>query len=156
VNDARSVASTRSAWLAALSLGLALAALAIDHLLGTERGESESGLADPTTFAVSVGLCLLAAVVVFGWLVPRARSRGPERAAAVGFIASVLSVVPGIAFLWLGFPFVVAGGGVALGLEGRRGGRRWLALAAVVVGAAMMAFGAVAYTVAAIDGISEL
>lgn len=149
-------ASRSSAWIAASSLGLALVAMGIDHLLGTEREDGESGLADPATFAISAVLCLLAAAVVFGWLVPRVRRAGPERSATVGSVLSVLSVVPGIALLWLGFPFVFAGGGVTLGLGGRLSARRRLAFAAIGIGTALLVFGAVAYTVLAIDGVSQL
>jgi hypothetical protein len=44
---------------------------------------------------------------------------------------------------------VLAGGGIALGLLGRRSERRRLATAAVVVGAIVVVFGAGAYAVAA-------
>jgi hypothetical protein len=143
-------------WIGVATLLLALGAMAVDHLLGTEREEGETGLADPLTFGVSAVLCLAAAALLFGWLVPRARGAGPERAAATGLVCSVLGILPGVAFLWLGFPFVVAGAGIELGLDARRGARRRLALVAVALGSALVAFGAVAYAYAAVDGISEL
>jgi hypothetical protein len=130
--------------------------MAVDHLLGTDRDEGDSGLADPATFAISAALCLAAAALLFGWLVPRTRRAGPGRAAAVGFACSVLSVLPGVGFVWLGFPFVVAGAGIELGLDARSGARRRLALVAVTLGSALVVFGAVAYAYEAVVGISEL
>ena len=143
-------------WVGVVSLAVALAAMAVDHLLGTDREEGETGLVDPATFAISAALCLAAAALLFGWLIPRTRRAGAGRAAVVGLACSVLSVLPGIGFVWLGFPFVVAGAGIELGLEARRGARRRLALVAVALGSALVVFGAVAYAYAAVDGISEL
>jgi hypothetical protein len=139
----------RTTIVAVTSVLVALAAMAVDHLVGTERGEDE-GLVDPTTFTVSAVLSLVVAVLLFGWFVPRERSRGPGRAARSGLVCSVLAVVPGIAVIWLGFPFVVAGAGIALGLEGRQGPRRSEATAAVAVGGLALALGAAAYVVAAV------
>jgi hypothetical protein len=143
-------------WIALLAIFVAIGGMAVDHLLGTEREEGEGGLADPATFAISVLLCLVAAWLCFGWLVPRARRDGTGRAASVALALSLLSVVPGIALLWLGFPLVTAGAGAQLGLESRSGPRRRVALVAVAVGVALIAFGTVAYTYAVVDGISEL
>lgn len=152
----RPLPRARPSWPALVSLVVALGAMAVDHLLGTEQEEGEGGLADPATFAVTAGLCLVTAALVFGWIAPRARARGPERMAAVALACSVLAVVPGAAFAWLGFPFVVAGGGIDLGLEARQGARRRVALVAVVVGVAFLALGVVAYAYAAVEGFSEL
>jgi hypothetical protein len=146
----------RMSWIGFVTLAVALSAMAVDHLLGTDREEGETGLADPATFAISAALCLLAAALLFGWLVPRTRRAGPGRAAVVGLACSVLSVLPGIGFVWLGFPFVVAGSGIELGLDARQGARRRLALVAVALGSALVTFGAVAYAYAAVDGITEL
>ena len=139
----------RTTVVAVTSVLVALAAMAVDHLLGTERDDDE-GFVDPTTFAVSAVLTLAVAAFLFGWFVPRERSRGPGRAARSGLVCSVLAVVPGIAVIWLGFPFVVAGAGMALGLEGRQGPRRAEATAAVVVGGLALALGTAAYVVAAV------
>lgn len=128
---------------------VAVGAMAIDHLLGTDRSGDE-GLVDPAMFAISVVLTLAVAGALFGWLVPRVRRSGPERAARVGLVCSVASLVPGVAFIWVGFPFVVAGAGVALGLEGREGARRHEAKAAIAIGVAALALGAIAYAVAAV------
>jgi hypothetical protein len=139
----------RTTVVALVSVLVALAAMAVDHLVGTERSDDE-GLVDPTTFVISAALSLAAAALLFAWFVPRERSRGPDRAARSGLVSSVLAVVPGIAVIWLGIPFVVAGAGVALGLEGRRGSRRSEATAAVAIGALALALGAAAYAAAAV------
>lgn len=143
-------------WVGFVTLAVALAAMAVDHLLGTGREEGETGVVDPATFAISAALSLAVAALLFGWLVPRTKRAGPRRAAAVGLACSILSVLPGIGLLWLGFPFVVAGTGVELGLDARRGARRRMALVAVALGTALVAFGVVAYAYAAVVGISEL
>jgi hypothetical protein len=114
--------------------------MAIDHLIGTEGGDSDL-LADPLTFAISVALSGAAALVLFGWVVPRATSRGPRRAATIGLVCAVVSVVPGIALLWLGLPFVSAGTGVALGLESWRTEPGRQAAAAVAAGLAVICLG---------------
>ena len=132
-----------------VALVVAVGAMAIDHLVGTERADDD-GLVDPTMFAISAVLSLAFAAVLFGWLVPSELGKGPERAARSGFVCSVASVVPGIAFIWVGFPFVVAGAGLALGLDGRRGRRRIEAAAAVGIGALVLVLGAAAYVVAVI------
>ena len=132
------------------TLLVAVGAMAIDHLVGTERTDDD-GLVDPAMFAISVALSLAVAASLFGWLVPRERRRGPERAARSGLVCSIVSVVPGIAFLWVGFPFVVAGAGLALGLDGRRGTRRVESGAAIGIGGLVLVLGAVAYVVAAVS-----
>lgn len=129
---------------------VAVGAMAVDHLVGTERTDDD-GLVDPTMFAISVVLSLAVAAVLFGWLVPLARRNGPERAARSGLLCSIASVIPGLAFVWVGVPFVVAGAGLALGLDGRRGTRRTEAGAAVVIGSLVLMLGSVAYVVAAVS-----
>jgi hypothetical protein len=133
----------------AISLLVVVLTMAIDHLFGNESGDQDDDQfpVDPAMFAISVGLSLVLAVVLLGWLVPRQRSAGPERAARSGLICSVLSVVPGITLVWVGVPFVVAGAGVALGLEGRAGSRRREATAAVVIGALALTLGTAGYLV---------
>jgi hypothetical protein len=82
------------------------------------------------------------------------KSRGQDRATAVGLACSVLSVLPGVAFLWLGFPFVVAGAGIALGLVGLNGRRRGFAIAAIAAGAILIGFGSALYIVGAASKLS--
>jgi hypothetical protein len=130
-----------------LSLLVVSLTMAIDHLFGNESGGTDDDQfpVDPAMFAISVALSLVVAVVLFAWLVPRERAASRERAARSGLICSVLSVVPGITLVWVGVPFVVAGAGVALGLEGRAGPRRTEATAAVIIGALALTLGTVGY-----------
>ena len=65
----------RIRWIGEAALSVAVVAMAIDHLVGTE-GDDEGGLADPAMFAISVALCGALAIALFGWLVPRVISRG--------------------------------------------------------------------------------
>jgi hypothetical protein len=132
-----------------VALLIAVGAMAVDHLIGTERTDDE-GLVDPAMFSISVVLSLAVAAVLFGWFIPHERRHGPERSARSGLVCSIASVVPGLAFIWVGFPFVVAGAGLALGIEGRSGTRRTEAAAAVVIGALVLVLGSVAYVVAAV------
>jgi hypothetical protein len=125
--------------------------MAIDHLIGTEGDDDGETVADPVTFAISVALSAAAAVFVFRWLVPRATAMGRSRAATTGLICGVTSLVPGVAFLWLGFPFVTAGAAVALGLEGWRGERRGQAAVGLAAGAAVIGLGTVLYLYALLD-----
>jgi hypothetical protein len=140
-----------SASIGAASFAVAVLAMAIDHLVGTEDDGDGGLLADPLTFAVSVAVSGAAALVLFGWLVPRATSTGRPRAATIGLISAIASAVPGIALLWLGVPFVTAGAGVALGLEGRRGERRRQAIVAIAVGLAVLCLGTALYVYALVD-----
>jgi hypothetical protein len=112
---------------------LAVVAMAFDHLdlLGDDFP------ADPAAFFISSALCVALAGVAFGIVIPRVKV-GPdsaERAARQGIVWSVLAVVPGIALVWLGVTFVLAGTGIALGLLGQSGEHGRLAAAAMVVGA---------------------
>jgi hypothetical protein len=133
----------------AVALVVSAGAMAVDHLIGTERSDDETGPVDPAMFGISIALSLATGAVLFAWLVPRERTRGPDRAARSGLLCSILSVVPGVALLWVGVPFVVAGAGVALGLDGRRGTRRLEAMVAVGIGTFLLVAGALAYLVAA-------
>ena len=130
---------------------LALLAMAVDHLMG-----DDPGLEDPPTFLISAGLILGLAALVFGVIIPRAKAATApaRRAARDGLILSVLAVVPGIAALWLGLPFILAGGGVALGLFARRQEPSGLAGAAIVIGTLMLLFGTGAYLMQALDKLS--
>ncbi|CAN5190026.1 hypothetical protein BH09ACT13_BH09ACT13_01850 [soil metagenome] len=118
---------SRAAAIGVAVTALALVAMAFDHLVG-----DDPGLEDPVAFAISAALTLITAAIVFGVVVPRARHE-PDGAAKRGFVLSLVSVL-GIALIWLGVTFVLAGGAIALGLVGRRGARARLATAAVVIG----------------------
>ena len=125
-------------WQSALAAGvtaLAIVAMFFDHMIDVEEGFP----ADPVAFAISAALVLALAAIVFGIVVPRATRDPalPERAATRGFVCSLVSVLslPGV---WLGLPFVLAGGAITLGLLGRASERRRLAIAAIVVGAVVL------------------
>ena len=138
---------SRETWIGVGTLALATAAMAVDHLFGNDPESDDSFPVDPVAFAISVGISALLAAFLFGRVVPRAKARGAEseRTAVHAALCSGLAAVPGLGFLWLGFPLVLAGGGVALGLLGRRSRRRRLATVAIVVGALVVALGAGSY-----------
>jgi hypothetical protein len=140
---------SRELWIGLASIVLAVAAMAVDHLLGED--DSDSGLVDPPAFAITVALSVVAATFLFGRVVPRAQAGGSERAARIGLVCSSLSVVPGFAFFWAGVTFVVAGAGIALGLSGLGGRRRREAIAAIALGLLSSVFGAGFYVVGAVD-----
>lgn len=125
---------------------LAIAAMAVDHLLG-----DDPGLEDPPTFLIAVAITVAVAALVFGRIVPRAKAA--DRAGRDGLILSIVAIVPGIATLWLGPPFAVAGGGLALGLYAWQRNRDRRGAAAILLGGLMLAFGSVAYLVQAVDKI---
>lgn len=136
-------ALSRETWIGFAVTALAVAAMAVDHLMGDDAPILE----DPAAFAISSGLCIALALFVFGRLVPRikASTESAELAAKRGIVLSALAVV-GLPFtLWLGLPFVLGGGGAALGLLGRGGERSRLATVAAVLGALVVVLGAVGY-----------
>lgn len=116
--------------------------MAVDHLMGDDAATLE----DPVTFAISVALCLGLAALVFRSLLPATKAEtAPKRA----FALSTLALVGGPLLFWLGLPFVLAGGGIALGL--RDAVRRRLALAAVVLGLVVIVVGFVGYGIQLVD-----
>jgi hypothetical protein len=141
------VRPSRETWIGVGTLALATAAMAVDHLFGNDPESDDSFPVDLVAFAISVGISALLAAFLFGRVLPRAKARGAEseRTAVHAAVCSGLAAVPGLGFLWLGFPLVLAGGGVALGLLGRRSRRRRLATVAIVVGALVVALGAGSY-----------
>jgi small neutral amino acid transporter SnatA (MarC family) len=130
---------------------LAIVSMAVDHLMG-----DDPGLEDPPTFLIASGLSLALAAIVFLHVIPRAKAAAApaERAARDGLICSALAVVPGIATLWLGLPFILAGGGIALGLSARREEPSRRAIAAIVIGTLVLIAAAGAYLVQAIDKLA--
>ena len=122
---------------------LAVAAMAVDHLMG-----DDPGLEDLPTFLLGSGLTLTLAVIVFGRVVPHAPA-DPAKAATRGLVLSLLSV-PLMVTIWLGLPFVTAGGGVALGLAGRRGRNTRRATVALVIGTGLLLLGCAGYVEQAI------
>ena len=120
----------------AVAIGAAVTALAltinvIDHWLG-----DEPGVDDPVAVVGGALVSLGLAAFLFLRLVPNTQ-HGPEaadEAAKRGLLCSVLGLAT-VPLIFLGFPVVLGGAGVALGLIGLAGTRRRLAIAAIVVGA---------------------
>jgi hypothetical protein len=138
-------APSRETWIGIGVTALAVGAMAVDHLMGDDAPILE----DPLTFVVSTILCVVLAVLLFGRLVPRVTAAldAGERAASWALGLSVAAVVLGPLLFWLGLPFVLAGGGIALGLLGLGSGSRRVALAGVAVGSFVIALGAVGYAI---------
>lgn len=141
---------SRETWIGVGVTALAVAAMAVDHLMGDDRAILE----DPLTFVISSLLCIGLALFVFAWLAPRVKAGAGERAANRAIVLSLLAFVGGPLVFWLGLPFVLAGGGIALGLLGRTSRRRRLALAAVVLGSLVIAVGSVGYGIQFVDKLA--
>jgi hypothetical protein len=87
-----------------------------------------------------VALSAAVAAFVFARVVPRTTaSDDPEELAAKRGLVCGLLAAPSLFLVWLGIPFPVAGGAVALGLVGRRGPRRRRALVALALGVVVLA-----------------
>jgi hypothetical protein len=140
--------SSRNTAIGVAVAALAIAAMAVDHLMGDDPAVLE----DPAAFLMSAGLCIGLAVLVFGWVLPRTRANpDASRRARVAITLAVAAVVGIPLVFWLGLPFVLAGGAVALGLQELRDGRPRLALAAVVLGSLVLVLGTVGYGVQFVD-----
>lgn len=115
---------------------LALAAMAVDHLIG-----DDPGLEDPPAFLISAAVSVIAALLLFGRLIGRIKAapKASERAAKWGLILGLLAV-PSIATSALGLPFIVAGGAIALGTFARSRGARGRATVAIVLGTIVLLF----------------
>jgi hypothetical protein len=115
---------------------LAVAAMVVDHLIP----------GDPIAFLVTSTLALALAAAIFGHIIPRTKANpaASTLAAKRGMVCSLLAVLS-IPALFVGLPFVLGGAGIALGLIGRDGDRKRLAITAVVVGALVVLFSAGVY-----------
>jgi len=122
---------------------LAVGLMAWDHLWGNERGSDDSFPVDPATFFVTLALIVVTALVVFGFTVPRA-VRNPASAHKVALIHSGVALVLALPASWLGFPAVVAGGAIGLGIQALAGAHRRLAVVAIVVGLIVISLAIVA------------
>jgi hypothetical protein len=118
---------------------LAIGLMVWDHLWGNEGGSDDSFPVDPATFSVTLALIVVTALVVFGFTVPRA-VRNPGSVHRVALIHSGIALVLALPASWLGFPAVVAGGGIVLGVQGWAGAHRRLAVVAIVVGLLVIFF----------------
>ena len=132
-----------SAPVAGLVTLLAIGLMAWDHLWGNESGADDSFPVDPTTFYVALALIVVTALVVFGVTVPRAVGDvgSVHRSALLHSGVALLTALPAS---WLGFPVVLAGGGIALGIRGLADGRRRLAVLAIGLGVLVIVFAVLA------------
>jgi hypothetical protein len=125
---------------------LLVAAMAIDHLIGTERDDGEgTGLADPGAFVFSIVVSGVLMAVLFLFIVRRTWE--PDVAAKRGAVCSALAV-PAVVLAFLGLPYPLAAAGIALGFRGRLGARKTLAAAAVVVGSVIVGALTIGYVLA--------
>jgi hypothetical protein len=122
---------------------LALGLMAWDHLWGNKRGSDDSFPVDPATFFVTLALIVVTALAVFGFTVPRG-VRNPGSVHRAALIHSGVAMVLALPASWLGFPVVVAGGGIGLGIQALAGTHRRLGLVAIVVGLLVIFFAIVA------------
>jgi hypothetical protein len=110
---------------------LAVGAMVIDHLIH----------GDGAAFVITSAIALSVAAALFGRVIPRTKAStdavvlAPKR----GMLCSALAVLS-IPMLFVGLPFVFGSAGVALGLLGRAGERRRLAVAAIALGALVVLF----------------
>jgi hypothetical protein len=136
----------RDRWIGIATAVVAVAAMAVDHLVGTDDEPGESASAEPIAFVSTSALALALAWALFRFVVRRARE-DPDRATRYGAVCSALAVLT-LPLLFLAVPFAFAGAGTALGLSGREGRRRWLATATAAVGVLVVALGVAAYVAA--------
>jgi hypothetical protein len=143
---------SREAWIGGVSAAVGVAAMAVDHLLEEDGGFG----ADPPAFLISAALVLGVTAFVFGRVVPRVNAgENPARGAILpGFVCAGVAVL-GLPFtLWLGLPFPVGGGTLALGLIALEGERRRPAVIIALIGALVVVLGAVAYATVAVDKLA--
>jgi hypothetical protein len=109
---------------------VAIIAMVVDHWLG-----DQSGIDDPAAFFGSTAGALIVAAFLFGRVIPDTKHhpQRAERAARQGIVCSVIGLIT-VPAIFLGFPVVLGGAGIALGLLGRDGRHRALATAAIVIG----------------------
>ncbi len=133
-------------------MALVAALMAWDHLWGNERGGTEPFPVDLGAFLFSMVVSFICAGLIFFVLVPRTHpnvDKAPRRAMWLSGLAVPLTLVAA----WLGFPLVLAGGGITLGLLARASGTRSrLALAAIAVGLLVLALGVAATAFPAQNG----
>lgn len=118
---------------------LAVGLMAWDHLWGNQRGSNDSFPVDPATFLVAFALIVVAGLVVFGVTVPRAIGK-PGSISRAAMVHSGIALLLALPASWLGFPAVLAGGGIALGIRGLGGDHRRLAIVAIGVGLLVILF----------------
>ena len=110
---------------------LTVGAMVVDHLIH----------GDAAAFVVTSAIALTVAAALFGRIIPRTKASPAASvlAARRAMLCSGLAVLS-IPALFVGLPFVLGSAGVALGLLGRGGDRRRLAVAAITLGALVVLF----------------
>jgi hypothetical protein len=129
--------SKREVAAAMLATAVGLAAIVIDGL------SDEPAVVAGVAAAVTLGF----AVLLFGWVIPRAKGR-PARTANMALMTSAIGFFS-VASAWRGLPFVLGTGGAILGTTVRRATaeprQRSLAGFAVALGIAAVALAGVAF-----------
>ncbi len=111
---------------------VAAAAVALAAVLAAAGTFLDSGDDRAREYLLVLAIIAVAAVAVFGFVVPRGLAR--ERSALLALVLSLLGLASVAAF-WSGVPPVLAAGGALLGWAGRGGERgRALSLLAIAVG----------------------
>jgi hypothetical protein len=110
-------------------VGIAAAALtavvlAVANFVGTDAGDNGGG----AEYAATLGLSLVIAIALFGWVIPRS-----ERPGRAGLVVGVLAALS-IAAFWSGLPYVLGPAAVAFGLLGRARGETGTGTVAVALG----------------------
>lgn len=118
---------------------LAIGLMAWDHLWGNERGSGNSFPVDPAAFFITMALIVTTGFIVFGVTVPRATGR-PATVHRAALIHSGIAVVLALPASWMGFPVVLAGGGIVLGVQALGGSRRRPAFMAIGLGVLVVVF----------------
>ena len=126
-------ATVKSMVIAAAGTVLAIGLMAWDHLWGNEGDSTDPFPVDPASFFITLALIVLTAFIVFGLTVPRA-IRHPESVHRSGLAHSAVALLLVVPASWLGFPAVVAAGGIALGSQGLSGAHRRIAMATIGLG----------------------
>jgi hypothetical protein len=120
-----------------VAAALTAVALAAANFMSTES-ENGGGI----EYAVTLGGSIVLALVLFGWLIPRA-----ERPGRAGLVTGLIGVLSLAAF-WSGAPYVLGPAAVVLGLVARsRESERGQGTAAVVLGALVTIAGIAAVVV---------
>lgn len=130
---------------------LAVGLMAWDHLWGNQRGSHDSFPVDPATFLVAFALIVVAGLLIFGVTVPRA-TRKPGSISRAAIVHSGIALLLALPASWLGFPAILAGGGIVLGIRGLARDHRRLAIVAIGVGLLVILFAIVATAFPAAEG----
>ena len=91
------------------------------------------GAHDPGEYISMIALGLVAAAVVYGWVVPRALER--DAAPRTAMTMSVIAALVTLPAFWTGLPLVLGAAGALVGYAGRRAAKgSGLSIAAMLIG----------------------